>query len=213
MNAIIEMIADTTALMQDMCPVRWAQEGIATAYRVCDGLDVMSRDGMAQLDILLRELTSGKGQSNDIPMIEDLCTVIATTEGSELARRAAANVLYSLAQYPEEWDLHCRRHRCTALQCESYYSLYIDPALCQGCHDCLKAAPVGSIASGEGMISVVMDDGPCKALDITQLCPNGAWKKAGAVKPRLPEEPVAVGSFGAGSEGGARRRRRRGGDS
>ena len=42
------------------------------------------------------------------------------------------------------------------------------------------------------------------------ICPVGAIKKAGLVKPPVPTDPVPVGSFGAAAGAGGGRRRRRG---
>ena len=84
--------------------------------------------------------------------------------------------------------------------------MYIDPALCTGCEICAKAAPEGAIAGGEGMIHVIKDDSRLKNDEFFALCPVAAIKKAGAIKPRVPQEPVPVGSFEA--NGGRRRRRR-----
>ena len=91
------------------------------------------------------------------------------------------------------------------------YTLYIDPALCNGCGHCLTAAPVGAVAGGEGMIHIIKKDLlEMKTPAFTGICPVGAIKKAGLVKPPVPAEPVPVGSFsaGAGAAGGGRRRRR-----
>ena len=89
------------------------------------------------------------------------------------------------------------------------YTLYIDPALCNGCGNCLTAAPVGAVAGGEGMIHVIKKDLlEMKTPAFTGVCPVGAIKKAGLVKPPVPADPVPVGSFGAGNAGGGRRRRR-----
>lgn len=206
----VELIPESSEiaeLHEGVCPVSWAKSCVSTARRENCGQSVMCRDGMTQLKALLGDITSGKGQSEDLDLIKDICTVIAGTKGCEIASKAAGNVLFSMERYAEEWDLHCRRKRCTALVCEDYYSVYIDPAACRGCRDCVKNAPEGAIDSGEGMISVIRDDKALKAPGFLDCCPNGAIKKAGAVKPKVPEAPVPVGSFD-GAGGGGRRRRR-----
>ena len=133
------------------------------------------------------------------------------TVGCPNTQKVATLILTSLEQNAEEWDLHVRRHRCTALKC--YYSLYIDPAVCKGNGACLKACPAGAVVGGEGMISVIKDESGLKTEAFIASCPNGAIKKyGGPVKPRTPTDPVPVGSFGAegGAAAGGGRRRRRG---
>lgn len=209
-NEKVDLIPDASEIAElgaEVCPVDWAKRCVAIARHENDGLSVMCRDGMTQLLILIGDVTGGKAASEDLDIIKDLCAVISETKGCELSRKAAANVLYSMDRYADDWDQHCRRKRCSHLVCEAYYSVYIDPAVCQACHDCVKAAPAGAIASGDGMISVIVDDSALKDAAFIASCPKGAIKKAGAVKPRVPEAPIPVGSFGGESAGGRRRRR------
>ena len=49
-----------------------------------------------------------------------------------------------------------------------------------------------------------------KTGEFAAVCPVGAIKKAGLIKPPVPTDPVPVGSFGAGAGAGGGRRRRRG---
>lgn len=201
---IVSERSEISELEEGLCPVGWAKDCVADARHENCGKSVMCRDGMTQLLVLLNDIISGKGQSGDLDLIKDICTVIADTKGCAIALKTAGNVLYSMEHYADEWDMHCRRKRCSALVCDEYYSVYIDPALCQGCHDCVKNAPDGAIALGDGMISVITDDRQLKNSQFISCCPNGAIKKAGAVKPKLPDAPIPIGSF----EAGGRRRRR-----
>ncbi|HHU22708.1 MAG TPA: hypothetical protein GXZ52_04725 [Clostridiales bacterium] len=203
---LIPESSEISELKEGVCPVNWAKNCIALAREGNCGQSVMCRDGMTQLLILLEDVTSGKGQPDDLELIKDLCTVISESKGCEISAKAASNVLFSMEKYFDEWDIHYRRKRCTALACKSYYNVYIDPALCTGCEICAKAAPEGAIAGGEGMIHVIKDDSRLKNDEFFALCPVAAIKKAGAIKPRVPQEPVPVGSFEA--NGGRRRRRR-----
>jgi NADH-quinone oxidoreductase subunit F len=191
---------------EGVCPVDWALRCVKTAQQENCGISVMCRDGMAQLAVLIADVVSGKGQQDDLSTIADLCGVIAQG-GCEIAEKAARNVLFALEKYPDEWDQHCRRKRCAELVCPAYYSVYIDPALCTGCGECAKMAPK-SVDGGEGLVHVVSgDDAAVKTDAFFACCPVSAIKKAGSVKPRLPESPVPVGTFGA--DDGERRRRRR----
>ena len=62
------------------------------------------------------------------------------------------------------------------------------------------------------MIHVINTDNCSKSMICVSVCPKGAIKKAGAVKPKLPGEPVPVGSLSQtedSQEGETTRRRRR----
>ena len=194
-------------LPEGVCPVKWAEELIHTALDAACGRSVLCRDGLAQLALLIHGITTGKGTGEDLETIRDIADVMSQAEGCPLVRKAAEGLRCSMERYPEEWNLHCVRRRCTALACEAYYSVYIDPALCKGCHNCVMHAPAGAILYGDGMVSVIRDDSGLKGADFAAVCGCGAIKRFGSVRPRLPETPVPVGSFG-GTDGAPRRRRR-----
>lgn len=185
------------------CPVDWARRCVETARLESCGVSVMCRDGMTQAGAIVDDITTGMGQDGDLDMLKDICTVIAETGDCDLARTAAEQVLYSMNTYADDWNQHCLRKRCAALVCKAYYSLYIDPALCTGCGACKAAAPDGAVEGGEGLIHIIRNDQDLKTDAFLAVCPAAAIQKAGAVKPRLPESPVPVGSFRTG-------RRRRG---
>ena len=204
---LIPEASEIDELKVGMCPVDWAKNCIDIAHKENCGKSVMCRDGMTQLSLIVNDIVSGKGQSDDIALVKELCQVIATTGGCELAQKAAKNVLYSMEKYPEEWDQHCRRKRCSALVCKAYYSVYCEPTKCQGCIRCMQVCPVGAISGGPGLICVVDPDKCIRCGKCFTVCPHEARAKYGAVKPKLPETPVPVGSFVAAAPGGRRRRR------
>lgn len=200
----VALLPKQEELTAGACPVDWAKRAVVTAQMESCGISVMCRDGMAQLLTIIEDITTGMGHNGDLEMLKDICEVIAQTDGCKLASEAAARVLYSLNNYADDWNQHCLRKRCAALICPAYYSLYIDPATCTGCGACRQAAPEGAILGEDGMIHIVVNDEGLKTPDFIALCPVDAIKKAGAVKPRLPEKPVPAGSFHTG------RRRARG---
>ena len=190
-------------LTEGMCPVRWAYDCVTVARNENCGKNVMCRDGMTQLQAILGDLMAGLAEAEDFDLLRELCRTIATTPGCELAAAAAENVLWSMDTYASDWDGH-RRRRCAAMLC--FYDVMVKPDACTGCGKCPGICPVGAIAGGAGLISVVNTARCNHCGQCFDACPEGAVVKAGLVKPPLPEAPVPVGSF----EAGARRRRRRG---
>lgn len=202
--------ASSTGLPEGVCPVNWARELVAAARLEACGKSVMCRDGLWQVELILESLASNEAKADDLDLLREVLDAMKTV-GCPNTKKVAQLVLDSMSAYADEWELHARRHRCTAMVCPDFYNVYIDPAACKGCHDCVKAAPEGAIAYGDGMISVVVDDSGLKTEAVLSVCPNGAIKKYnGPVKPRTPDAPVPVGSFeaaAAGAAGGRRRRR------
>ena len=207
----VELIPDASEIAEarkDLCPVDWARRCVNIAHHENCGKSVMCRDGLTQLAMILDDMVTGKGQSDDIPLVKELCQVIAEAGGCALAEKTANNILESLNKYPEEWDQHCRRKRCANLICKAYYGVYCAPDKCQGCTACMKVCPVGAISGGQGLICVVDTNKCIRCGKCFEVCPHEARAKFGAVKPKTPEKPVPVGSF-AGAAGPAGRRSRR----
>lgn len=197
------------AASESVCPVVWCRDMVKAARAEACGKSVMCRDGLWQLQLMLEAIMAGQSGEEDLAVMKETLEAMKSV-GCPNTQKVAELILTSLEKDSEEWDLHVRRKRCTSLNC--FYSLYIDPAVCQGGGACLKNCPEGAVVGGPGMISVIMDDSQLKNDAFIGCCPAGAIKKyGGPVKPRTPSEPVPVGSFsaeGGAAAGGGRRRRR-----
>ena len=192
------------------CPVDWALRVADIARLNNCGKSVMCRDGMNQLYTIISDITTGKGRTEDIELLRDICGVIKTSEGCDIAKDAAALTDESVTRYGDEWDLHIRRKRCTALVCKKYYTVHVLPEKCSGTGACINSCRDGAIAGGEGLISVINNEKCLRCGKCYDVCPSGAIVKAGAVKPRVPEAPVPVGGQPSEEgEGGMRRRKRK----
>jgi NADH-quinone oxidoreductase subunit F len=190
----------------DVCPVQWTAKVARLAHDNVCGHGTFCRDGMFQLYLIPEDIIKGRGVVEDLDVLKDCCDLIITANECELSVKTAELVKASLENHYDDWYDHITRKRCKAMQCPSCYTLYIDPATCDGCGKCVANAPDGVIAGGEGMIHVVKkDDNSIKTPEFLACCPKAAIKKAGAVKPPVPTDPVPVGSFGAGAAGGRRR--------
>ena len=194
----------------DICPVDWSLKIADTARMNHCGKSVMCRDGMIQLYTIICDIVSDKGQPEDLELLKDICIVIRQSDGCDLASKAAELIFESLERYADEWDIHIRRKRCTALACKRYYTVHVLPEKCTGEGACLQACRYGAILGGTGLISVINNEKCTRCGACLEVCPSGAIRKAGAVKPKVPEAPVPVGSLPSGdAEGGTRRRKRK----
>jgi len=199
------LLPDTIAVGEGQCPLRECLALVLTAREISDGKSVLSRDGLWQLQLMIEGCTRGQSGEEDLAVYKETLDAMELM-GDAFTEKVARLLKENLAACADEWDLHVRRNRCSSLIC--YYDLYIDPAICQGSGECLKAAPKGAVLGGDGMISVIKNDRELKNEAFIACCPKGAIKKCGAIKPPCPPAPVPVGSFGAAAAGGGRRRRR-----
>ncbi len=200
-------VEEIRSLAGGLCPVDWARSVTEAAREDLCGRGTMCRDGITQLWRIVDDISRGKGRSGDLDLLEDLCGVIETAGDCELSVRCAQLVRASVECHGEVWNAHITRKKCDALACRGCYTVHVDAAKCTGCGACAPVCPEGCIAGGEGLIHVVDSESCTRCGACFAACPAEAVIKAGAVKPRCPEEPVPVGSFGGG---GAVRRRRRG---
>lgn len=198
---------------EDGCVVDYCMNVMRTAKKESCGKCILCREGTWQVYQIIKDITEGNGESEDIELLKDLLEQISSYASCEMSRNAATICMDLIKSKEEEWDLHIRRKRCTNLVCKGTYTLYVDPVLCDGCGQCIKVCPQGAIIGGEGFIHMIDPQRCNKSLLCVSICPKSAIKKAGAIRPKLPSELVPVGSFGAvadSEEGGQRRRRRRG---
>ncbi len=204
-------IEEVTNLAEGVCPVCQAARIARKAHGAICGHGTFCRDGMYQLYLIPEDISNGRGSVEDLDLLKDCCELIIKANECELSVRTAELIKTSLETHYDEWYDHLTRKRCKAMECPACYTLYIDPALCNGCGKCLGAAPENAVVGGEGMIHVIKKDLlAMKTGEFAAVCPVGAIKKAGLIKPPVPTDPVPVGSFGAGAGAGGGRRRRRG---
>lgn len=190
-----------------VCPVAWALLVVKTARENACGKSVMCRDGLWQLEQIIEDGVSGKGISEDMELLEEILDGMETV-GCELVKQTALLVKASMEEFSDEWEDHIKMKKCVYLVCRSYYTVHIDPGICQGGGDCIAACPEGAIIGKEGCISIVKQEKCTKCGACFDACGNKAIIKAGSKKPKVPTEPIPVGSFGEAGAGGRRRRRR-----
>ncbi len=214
MKRICEMTAEALPSLEEIqntpegvCPVCQAAEAVRAAHLATCGKGTFCRDGLYQLYLIPEDISNGRGSVEDLDMLKDCAEMIITANECELSVRCAEIIKTSLECHYSEWLDHITRKRCKVLACPACFTLYIDPEICTGCGKCVEAAPALSIEGSEGMIHVIKKDLlEMKNDAFIRVCPEGAIKKAGLVKPPLPSDPVPAGSFGA-SELLDRRRR------
>ena len=197
------------------CIVDFSKRLMDAARRESCGKCVLCREGTWQVYEIIKEITEGKAESDDFELLMELLEQISANGGCEMSAQAASVCLGLLRNCQGEWDQHIRRKRCTSLTCKASFTVYIAPERCDGCGKCIEACPKEAILGGQSLIYVIKTESCSKCMLCAEICPKGAVKKAGAVKPKVPTEPVPVGSVGdagGGKEDGTVMRRRRRGE-
>jgi len=123
-------------LLRSACPVAAALEILESAREQLCGKGVFCRDGMAQLRVIVSDVQSGKAQSADLELLEELCGAVVAENECVLSVQTAGELRRLLLDYRSEWLAHIIRRKCSA-------------GVCPGCR-AATAAAAGDGASGPG---------------------------------------------------------------
>ncbi len=106
------------------------------------------RIGTKRMHEILTRICAGNGTPEDIPKLEKLANQIKATSVCGLGQTAPNPVLSTMNFFRDEYEEHCKDHKCRAGACKAMANIQIDPAKCKGCGLCKRNCPVNAI-SGE----------------------------------------------------------------
>jgi NADH:ubiquinone oxidoreductase subunit F (NADH-binding)/NAD-dependent dihydropyrimidine dehydrogenase PreA subunit len=129
------------------------------------------RDGLRQMYEIVKRITEGRGNENDVELLENLGTVVQAASMCGLGQTAANPVLSTIKYFRDEYTTHIKELRCPALVCKALISYSIDPQLCGGCTVCVKNCPSSAII-GEPKKVHTIDQSKCIKCGICiTICP------------------------------------------
>jgi NADH:ubiquinone oxidoreductase subunit F (NADH-binding)/(2Fe-2S) ferredoxin/Pyruvate/2-oxoacid:ferredoxin oxidoreductase delta subunit len=120
------------------------------------------REGLTQLLVIFNNIVAGRGRPGDIERIETLAAAMQLGSLCELGRSATNPVRSTLRYFRDEYEAHINHKTCPAGTCRDLTVYRITPDVCNGCHLCKPACPVGAIA-GERKQAHVIDEQVCIA--------------------------------------------------
>ena len=133
---------------EDTCMVDMARYFVRFLEGESCGKCTPCREGLRQMDEILKRICEGTGKDGDIELLEDLSQTMTETSLCALGSTAPNPVLSTIRYFRDEYDTHIKDKRCPAKVCKELITYFIDPDRCTGCGACLKACPVDAI-SGE----------------------------------------------------------------
>ena len=197
----------------DTCIVKWSFQKILDNSKETCGKCVYCREGIYQLYRIIKDATEGKGKDEDINLAFELCDTMKIGTLCDFGKSASNPLYTAINKFRDEFEKHIDRKICSTLNCIAYANYFIDPKVCNGCGDCMDC-PQKAIKGGNNLIHIIDMDCCDKCKKCEEICSVKAVKRYSSVKPKLPAEPIEVGSFDEGALGekkglGLGRRRRK----
>jgi NADH-quinone oxidoreductase subunit F len=157
---------------EDTCMVDVARYFLDFAHKESCGECAPCRLGTKQMLDILIDITSGKGEIEDIELLEDLGEGIKKGSLCGLGQTAPNPVLTTLKYFRNEYEDHIIHRKCSAKVCRELKHYDIKPEKCTGCHICFKACPVDAISGNPKSVHVIDQSMCIKCGMCFEKCPT-----------------------------------------
>jgi NADH:ubiquinone oxidoreductase subunit F (NADH-binding)/(2Fe-2S) ferredoxin/Pyruvate/2-oxoacid:ferredoxin oxidoreductase delta subunit len=154
---------------EETCMVEVARYFVGFTQEESCGKCPPCREGTWHMLKILEGITQGKGQEEDIDLLEKLALRIKDTALCGLGNTAPNPVLTTIRYFRHEYEAHIRDKRCPGGVCKSLIRYRILEDKCTGCQACFKNCPVNCIAGERKKLHVIDQDrcikcGMCKSV-------------------------------------------------
>ncbi len=137
------------------------------------GKCIPCREGTKRMLQILDKIIEGKGEMEDLDLLEELADTIANTSLCGLGKTAANPVISSLKYFRDEYLAHVVDKRCPTGNCSKLRIIKIDPELCKGCSKCSRICPVSAIDGKIKEVFTIDQDKCIKCGSCVEACPFG----------------------------------------
>jgi NADH:ubiquinone oxidoreductase subunit F (NADH-binding)/(2Fe-2S) ferredoxin/Pyruvate/2-oxoacid:ferredoxin oxidoreductase delta subunit len=180
----------------DTCMVDLAQFFLKFCANESCGKCVPCREGLPLMIYIMKKITQGEGDMDDIKRLISLGETIKSGSLCGLGTTAPNPVLSSIRYFEDEWKAHVVDKICPAMVCRALINFYILPDKCAGCGICARACPVEAISGGKRLIHVIDQEKCIKCATCLEKCPDrfSAVVKVTGERITVPREPIPVGT-------------------
>ena len=131
-------------LYKDVCILDYLDGILTMCYSDSCGRCVLCREGIRQMQKMLRAMTTGTSRQEDVAILRDVAQGIADGSYCEFGMGVGILVLSALDSFSEEFENHAFRKRCDAAVCRKYVTFHI-LGNCTGCGECVDTCEEGEI--------------------------------------------------------------------
>jgi NADH:ubiquinone oxidoreductase subunit F (NADH-binding)/(2Fe-2S) ferredoxin len=136
------------------------------------------REGLrTSLDILNR-ISFGKGQEEDIPLLEEIGGIMQDCCLCALGTSAPNPVLTTIRYFRDEYDAHIHEKKCPAGVCKELIEYFINADLCDGCHACARVCSTDAIVGEAKQKHTIVKDKCIKCGACLEVCKKEAILRA-----------------------------------
>ena len=161
---------------QDSCMVDVARYFLNFLQEESCGKCLPCREGLRIMLDIVNRICDGKGELEDIDMLEELAQVMIDTSLCQLGGSAPNPVLSTIRYFRREYLAHIIEKTCPAGVCKELVSHAIDET-CTGCQLCLKSCPTNAITGGAKQLHIIDQSKCIQCGACHQVCNIGSVKR------------------------------------
>jgi NADH:ubiquinone oxidoreductase subunit F (NADH-binding)/(2Fe-2S) ferredoxin/NAD-dependent dihydropyrimidine dehydrogenase PreA subunit len=157
---------------ENTCIVNIARYFLDFAQHESCGQCVPCRLGTKQMYNILKDITRGKGNPEDIETLLELCEAIKKSSICGLGMTVPNPVLSTIKYFRKEYEEHIHEKVCNALVCRSLITYRIIDYKCKACLKCLKACPVEAITGAKWQVHEIDQSKCIRCGSCMEVCPT-----------------------------------------
>ena len=157
---------------ESTCIVNIARYFLDFAQHESCGQCVPCRLGTKQMYNILKDITRGKGNPDDIETLLELCEAIKISSICGLGMTVPNPVLSTIKYFRKEYEEHIHGKQCQSLVCRSLITYRIIDYKCKACLKCLKACPVDAITGAKWQVHEIDQSKCIRCGTCMEVCPS-----------------------------------------